>query len=185
MNGTFAAAILAGGKSKRFGSDKAFHKIQNATLWEDQVEKVSQLMPSEIIISSNENQSFNTPHKIIVDSVKDQGPLRGIVDILNATKADRILILAVDLPKISINFLGELIYAGCGTVPVHKNGMTEPLAAVYPRSMLPLAERNLSLKKFKMQDVVHEGIQERFLKERPIGDSELHFFENLNYQNNG
>ena len=70
MNGTFAAAILAGGKSKRFGSDKAFHKIQNTTLWEDQVEKVSQLMPSEIIISSNENQSFNTPHKIIVDSVE-------------------------------------------------------------------------------------------------------------------
>lgn len=185
MNGTFAAAILAGGKSKRFGTDKAFHKIDKTTLWEDQVQKVSQLMPSEIIISSNENQNFNTHHKIIVDSVKNQGPLRGLVDSLNSTRADRILLLAVDLPKIPINFLGELIYAGCGTVPIHTNGMTEPLAAVYPRSMLPLAEKNLRLEKFRMQDVVHEGIKEGFLKERPVRDSELHYFENMNYQNNG
>ena len=143
MNGTFSATILAGGTSKRFGKDKAFHLIESVPMWELQTRKVSQLMPSEIIISANEKQEFKTDLKIVIDSQYDEGPLRGLVDTLNATKAERMLLLAVDLPKMPINFLGELIYSGCGTIPVHKNGMTEPLAAVYPKSLIKLAEKNL------------------------------------------
>ena len=145
MNGTFSATILAGGTSKRFGKDKAFHLIESVPMWELQTRKVSQLMPSEIIISANEKQEFKTDLKIVIDSQYDEGPLRGLVDTLNATKAERMLLLAVDLPKMPINFLGELIYSGCGTIPVHKNGMTEPLAAVYPKSLIKLAEKNLKL----------------------------------------
>ena len=103
--------------------------------------------------------------------------------ILNATKAERMLLLDVDLPKMPINFLGELIYSGCGTIPVHKNGMTEPLAAVYPKSLIKLAEKNLKLGILKMQTFTAQAIDEGFLKERPIKDSEISFFENLNYSN--
>ena len=183
MNGTFSATILAGGTSKRFGKDKAFHLIESVPMWELQTRKVSQLMPSEIIISANEKQEFKTDLKIVIDSQYNEGPLRGLVDTLNATKAERMLLLAVDLPKMPINFLGELIYSGCGTIPVHKNGMTEPLAAVYPKSLIKLAEKNLKLGILKMQTFTAQAIDEGFLKERPIKDSEISFFENLNYSN--
>jgi len=183
MNGTFSATILAGGTSKRFGKDKAFHLIESVPMWELQTRKVSQLMPSEIIISANEKQEFKTDLKIVIDSHSNEGPLRGLVDTLNATKAERMLLLAVDLPKMPINFLGELIYSGCGTIPVHKNGMTEPLAAVYPKSLIKLAEKNLKLGILKMQTFTAQAIDEGFLKERPINDSEISFFENLNYSN--
>ncbi|MAC50152.1 MAG: hypothetical protein CMO45_07855 [Verrucomicrobiales bacterium] len=183
MNGTFSATILAGGTSKRFGKDKAFHLIESVPMWELQTRKVSQLMPSEIIISANEKQEFKTDLKIVIDSHSNEGPLRGLVDTLNATKAERMLLLAVDLPKMPINFLGELIYSGCGTIPVHKNGMTEPLAAVYPKSLIKLAEKNLKLGILKMQTFTAQAIDEGFLKERPIKDSEISFFENLNYSN--
>ena len=45
MNGSFSATILAGGTSKRFGEDKAFHIIESIPMWKFQTNKLSQLMP--------------------------------------------------------------------------------------------------------------------------------------------
>ena len=182
MNGSFSATILAGGTSKRFGEDKAFHIIESIPMWKFQTNKLSQLMPSEIIISANQNQQFETELRVVRDSHDDEGPLRGLVDCLNATNAERMLLLAVDMPNMPINFLGELIYAGCGAIPVHKNGMKEPLAAVYPKSLIKLAEESLRSGSLKMQKFTTQAIDEGFLKERPIKDSEIPFFENLNYK---
>ena len=68
------------------------------------------------------------------------------------------------MPNMPINFLGELIYAGCGAIPVHKNGMKEPLAAVYPKSLIKLAEESLRSGSLKMQKFTTQAIEEGFLK---------------------
>ncbi len=180
MNAPFAAALLAGGRSRRFGSDKAFHPVGGAPLWSLQLAKLEQLMPSEILISANADQTFETRHQVVVDALPDRGPLGALVSCLRATRLPRLLALAVDLPEMPLGFLGELAYAGRGVVPVAGDGMAEPLAAVYPAEILPLAEAQLAAGSLAMRDLVKLGVAEGFLQARPLAESEVDYFANLN-----
>ena len=181
MNSPFAAAIMAGGRSKRFGTDKAFHQINGTPLWQHQIHKIEQLMPSEIIISANDKQHFDTTHKVIIDTKPNSGPLEALIDCLNSTKIERVLILAVDMPEMPISFLGELVYSGCGSVPIHENGMSEPLAAVYPKEIIQLAKNQCLSGSLSMQELVKKAITEGLLKARKITEPEIEFFANMNY----
>jgi len=180
VNAPFAAALIAGGRSTRFGSDKAFYQLDGVPLWQHQLSKLEPLMPAEILISANADQHFDTAHRVVVDTEPDRGPLGALVSCLSATKLDRLLVLAVDLPDMPMNFLGELAYAGCGAVPKHADGMPEPLAAVYPRAILALAESQLAAGKLAMRDLVALGVAENILQIRPVGDGEVGYFKNLN-----
>ncbi|MCH2059629.1 MAG: molybdenum cofactor guanylyltransferase [Verrucomicrobiales bacterium] len=180
MNSPFAAAILAGGRSRRFGTDKAFHPIGDKPMWQHQLAKIEPLMPSEILISANARQCFGTEHRVIVDGHEDCGPLGALASCLQATKLGRLLVVAVDLPEIPMQFLAELAYAGGGTVAVHEDGMPEPLVAVYPAEILPLAEAQLAAGRLAMRDLVTIGMKEGLLQERRISKSEVVFFANLN-----
>ena len=137
-------------------------------------------MPVEILISCNPDQSFAHGHRVVTDEQPDSGPLGALVSCLHATKIARLLVLAVDLPEMPMNFLGELVYADCGVVPVHGSGMPEPLAAVYPVEILPIAEQQLSAGKLAMRELVNLGIRDGLLQPRAIADNELGFFSNLN-----
>jgi molybdopterin-guanine dinucleotide biosynthesis protein A len=180
MNAPFAAALFAGGRSTRFGSDKAFYRLEDQPLWQRQIDKLEPLMPSEILISANADQHFDTPHRTLVDAAPDSGPLGALVTCLRATKLPRLLVLAVDLPEMTLNFLGELAYAGCGAVPQDTEGRFEPLAAVYPAEMLPLAEAQLASGDLRMQHLITSAVREGFLQPRTIADSESTLFTNLN-----
>ena len=181
MKTPFAAAIMAGGRSERFGTDKAFHQINETPLWRHQVHKIEQLMPSEIIISANDNQHFDTTHKVIIDTEPNRGPLGALIDCLNSTRIERVLILAVDMPEMPISFLGELVCSGCGSIPIHENGMSEPLAAVYPKEIIQLAKNQCLSGSLSMQKLVKKAITEGLLKTRKITEPEIEFFANMNY----
>lgn len=180
MNSPFAAAIFAGGRSTRFGSDKAFHEVDGLPLWQHQLQKVEPLMPSEVLISANADQRFDTEHHVIVDELADRGPLAALVSCLKATKIERLLVLAVDLPQMPMNFLGELAWAGCGCIGQHPESFYEPLAAVYPAGILPIAEKLLAETNGAMQGLAKAGVAEGFLQVRPIRREEKTYFTNLN-----
>ena len=172
---------MAGGRSERFGTDKAFHQINETPLWRHQVHKIEQLMPSEIIISANDNQHFDTTHKVIVDTEPNRGPLGALIDCLNSTRLERVLILAVDMPEMPIRFLGELVCSGCGSVPIHENGMSEPLAAIYPKEIIQLAKKQCLSGSLSMQELVKKAIKEGLLNARKITEPEIEFFANMNH----
>lgn len=181
MNSPFAAALIAGGRSARFGSDKAFHRVGGDTpLWRHQLAKIDPLMPAETLISANAEQRFETSYRVVVDDAPDLGPLGALASCLRATALDRLLVLAVDMPDMSTNLLGELAYCDCGVVPHHADGMPEPLAAVYPRGILDLAESQLAAGRLAMRDLVRLGVAAGLLVPRPIAQDELPLFCNLN-----
>ena len=100
---------------------------------------------------------------------------------LNATKIERVLILAVDMPQMPISFLGELVCSGSGSVPVHANEMSEPLAAVYPKEIIELAKNQFLSGSLSMQELVNKAISAGLLKTRKITEPEIEFFANMNY----
>jgi hypothetical protein len=78
--------------------------------------------------------------RVLTDRFPGAGPLAGIEAALDASTSPLLLVLAVDMPGMSADVLQQLI-GQCakttGVIPL-VDGIIEPLAAVYPKSALPL-----------------------------------------------
>src|SRR5205085_11693073 len=69
----------------------------------------------------------------VADAEPSRGPLSGIAAALSHAQSDHVLILAIDMPFITAEYLEILmreIRAGCGVVPMIGD-RAEPLAAIY------------------------------------------------------
>jgi len=76
--------------------------------------------------------------RVVRDEQSGQGPLAGIERVLAHAGTQWVLILAVDLPEMTADFLRRIVAGrlpGQGVVP-RLAGRFEPLAAVYPQSAL-------------------------------------------------
>ena len=136
----FTAVILAGGRSVRMGRDKALLPVEGQPLLARQIETVRAAGAAEILISGRpEYAAFGC--RVIQDNYLDIGPLAGIEAALLVAAHPLLLVLAVDLPHMTADYLRQLL-ADCtpnlGAIPCHQ-GCFEPLAAVYPRAAHPLA----------------------------------------------
>ena len=132
----FAALILAGGKSSRMRCDKAWVEIDGQSLLARQIGLVKTSGAKEIFISGPVDSDYaKLGCPVLADKFPDAGPLAGIERGLTATTASVLLVLAVDMPKISGALLNKLV-SRCienrGVIPA-VDGRIEPLAACYPR----------------------------------------------------
>jgi FdhD protein len=143
------------------GEDKAFLDWKGRPLFAIQLEKLFD-HGDEVLLSANADQAFPDyieNVRIIRDTAPDIGPLGAFRDCLAATAdsgAEYLLVLGVDLPSLTIEFLHDLIEkveaTGKGIVP-KINDRWDPLAAVFPSTALALVESligdgHLSLQRF-------------------------------------
>ena len=136
------AAILAGGKSSRMGTDKALMGLDGMTM----IEKVLQAVPTQIadptVITNNpEDYAFlNLPlHR---DVIKGIGPLGGIYTALKHCKTTHCLIVACDLPFLNAGILHQLSERGPAwdVLVVDTDKGVEPLCAVYSKHCLSVIQ---------------------------------------------
>jgi len=143
----FSAVILAGGRSQRMGEDKAWLMLDGKPLAARQVELARALGAEEVFISGRAGADYSALEcRILHDRVTDAGPLAGIESALFAMSTPLLLVLAVDMPKMSAAPLRTLLVCSTetrGAVPRFTAGV-EPLAAIYPRSALKIAQDLLS-----------------------------------------
>jgi molybdopterin-guanine dinucleotide biosynthesis protein A len=141
------AVILAGGASRRMGRDKASLTIEGRTLLDRQVSLARQLGVHEVLVSAGSGQRpVPDGCRIVSDRVADKGPLAGIASALAASASPLLLVLAVDMPGMSVACLQKILAwcrPGRGAVPTI-GGRPEPLAAVYPRETLQIAGEMLA-----------------------------------------
>jgi len=134
---SFSALILAGGRSSRMGCDKAWLEIEGRPLIERQLALVRAAGAVEVFISGRAAPDFAALGcRVLEDTFREAGPLAGIERGLAATTSPRLLVLAVDLPRMELGFLQRLTAActdHCGVVSERRGGL-EPLVAVYPKS---------------------------------------------------
>jgi molybdenum cofactor guanylyltransferase len=156
----FAAVLLAGGRSRRMGRDKAllpvFWQGREMPLWERQLSVLEELEPSQVVLSGPERTGLTLV--AVPDHWRDAGPLAGIATCLDFCGSEFLLVLAVDLPAMKSGCLRRmLLYSNqrCGVVPI-RQGHYEPLAAVYPREVLPIAQARIRRGELKLQEFVRE-----------------------------
>jgi molybdenum cofactor guanylyltransferase len=134
--------IIAGGQSRRFGSDKRRLRLWGAagpTLLEHTIAILAPLC-SELIVALNDPENWpNLPARLVPDEAHNVGPLGGLYAGLRAAQYPAALVVAADLPLLNPQLLRALIdypLIGDALVPQRPAGL-EPLHAIYCRSCLP------------------------------------------------
>lgn len=161
------------------GCDKAGVLLDGVPLWQRQLATLRALAPDELLISGRLDGPYaDAGVPIIADDVPGLGPLGGLATILRRMKCERLLLLAVDLPAMTFTFLESLLPAN-GVVPFLDDHF-EPLAAIYPRRVLPLAERCLADSDHSMQHFIRQCVAEGLLTPQPLRAEDRPFFRNAN-----
>tara|TARA_B100001996_G_scaffold219564_1_gene168795 strand:+ start:20 stop:625 length:606 start_codon:yes stop_codon:yes gene_type:complete len=77
--------VLAGGKSKRFGSDKTSVKLGDKTLIEHTISKIENYFQEILIISNNENHLIDKKNVFLTKDLIDGylGPLIGVLSAMD------------------------------------------------------------------------------------------------------
>jgi len=178
-----SAVLLAGGKSRRMGQDKATLLFHGRPLWQNQLELLRRLSPTEIFISAPIDPSWRPEEiKFAPDDRPSRGPLSGIAAALSQIKTQHLLALAIDLPFMTENYLRDLCERtrpNCGVVPVIEDRF-EPLTAIYPREACLDLLAALSGNDFSLQSVVRKLIVGRKLQPVQVSEEERALFRNLN-----
>ncbi len=103
--------ILAGGRSKRFGSDKSDFKINNKTFIDIILDRTQNTF-AEILISCNKSQSHLSKYhlKLSYDiGEKNQGPLWGIYSSILNIKSEWVFVLPCDSPLFKLSTMTNMI----------------------------------------------------------------------------
>ena len=112
-------------------------------------------------------------HPVLLDSRPGCGPVAGIERALLAIRSTHLLVLAVDLPFMSAEFLRKLVLR-CdtltGVVPAIR-GKLEPLAAIYPRRCHAIA----SARAFAAA-----CYRQRLVRRYPVAAADIACFRNWN-----
>jgi molybdopterin-guanine dinucleotide biosynthesis protein A len=177
------AFILAGGKSSRMGSDKAFVQLGDETLLAKAL-KVARAVTEEVRIVGDAGK-FSAFGRVVEDVYRDQGPMGGIHAALTTSSTDFNLILAVDLPFVEANFLRYLLSraresSAMVTLPRAAQRL-QPLCAIYRRAFTAVAEESLRNGKNKI-DSLFASVQTCVIEEADLMRSGFSpaIFRNLN-----
>lgn len=175
--------VLAGGRSSRMGTDKAFLDFDGRTLLARSLDLLCALTTEVRIVGPADK--FAAYGSVIEDVYAGRGPLAGIHAALTASTTELNLILAVDLPLITESLLRFLIEQSAAseavvTVPRVAGGY-QPLCAVYRRAFAPIAQAALESGKNKI-DALFTTATLRVLEESELDRFAFHapMFENLN-----
>jgi len=179
----FSGFVLAGGRSSRMGTDKAFLEFDGRTLLARALDLLHRLTPEARIVGPA--AKFVAYGPVVEDIYTGRGPLAGIHAALSSSATDLNLILAVDLPLITESFLQFIVECARAsdavvTVPRIAGGY-QPLCAVYRRAFWPLAQAALESGRNKI-DALFSAANTRVLEESELGRFAFHagMFENLN-----
>jgi molybdenum cofactor guanylyltransferase len=109
--------ILAGGRSSRFGSDKALAVIGGKTLLEHAIERLGRQVTQLAINTNSDDPAFAaTGLRLLKDATPDfRGPLAGILAALEWASimgTDAVVTAAVDTPMFPADLVGRLSSSG-------------------------------------------------------------------------
>jgi molybdenum cofactor guanylyltransferase len=130
--------VLAGGKSRRMGQDKALLRHNGETQLGLAVRLLQQHL-ARVFVSARADQSTE-PERArfsqIVDRYANLGPLAGILSAMDTDPQAAWLVVACDLPNLDSETICHLLDERSATQPFTAyrssvDGMPEPLCAIY------------------------------------------------------
>jgi molybdopterin-guanine dinucleotide biosynthesis protein A len=159
------------------GRDKAFLPLSGEPLGAHLGRIVESAAGSAVLVGDPRvHASLGYP--VIPDMYPGQGPLGGILTALRHTAAEYNLIVACDMPGLTVEFLRELLDAAKNPagilIPETADGHREPLCAIYGRNALAVLQRAFD-GGIRKVTAAFEGLA---VRRHPV--AEVSCFQNLN-----
>lgn len=135
-----AGYVLAGGRSSRFGRNKAFEGVDGKPMVLHVADRIRSVVDSVALVGPTTTYG-DLGLRVVEDRVEGFGPVAGILAAVEDSAAPWILVAACDLPNIRPEFL-EMLFRRAesssvdAVVPLAADGREQPLCAVYSKSMI-------------------------------------------------
>ena len=140
-----AAAVLAGGASRRMGRDKATMTVGGVELATLALAAAAEVADPVVLVAPEGHPARRLARRLVTDP--GRGPLAAVAAALAALDATHVLVLAGDHPGLRVELLAHLagLAAGAEAVACRRGPRLEPLVAVYERRpALALARARLT-----------------------------------------
>lgn len=136
------AAVLAGGLSTRFGSDKAMAVFGGETLLARAVRTLREAGFSQILVVAKEPGRYAAFAEAVADETPIQTPLAGLRAALRASRHELVFACAADMPFVADPRLLDALTAAVKDAAVPRNdAVLQTLAALWRKSRcLPAAD---------------------------------------------
>jgi molybdenum cofactor guanylyltransferase len=147
--------ILAGGKSRRLGTDKALLTFQGKPLLKHMIGLIEPLC-DKVVISGQNSDYTSFGVEMVPDLYSDSGPIAGIFSALKYSSSDWNLLVGVDVPFVNKELLLLLISNirkyDC-IIPMHTSGV-EPLIGFYHRRISPVVEELIKAGDYRLTNLL-------------------------------
>lgn len=177
---TFSGAVLAGGRSARFGADKARFIWRGKPLMQHVLESLEEA-DERFIVANRPYPEFGLP--VYPDVIPGGDSLSGLHAALLYARSPWVAVAACDLPRLDARFWRRLLEArgqGLAVVALGPSGYPEPLAALYSKAVLPIATRHLQQGELRVGAVLEAARAVRIPWEALAGDFDPDLFANVN-----
>ena len=150
------AAILAGGRARRFGGrDKSRLIVDGAPIIVRQVEILQRVAGHVFIVANIPERFAELGLPVYPDVVPGAGAIGGILTAIERAVVEPVLVVACDLPYLDAGLLQRLteLAAGADGAWVHGPRGVEPLLACYRRSAGPAIRAAIEGGRLKAADL--------------------------------
>ena len=151
--------ILAGGQSRRMGTDKAFLEIEGIPLITRIIDTLLPIFPTVAIVSKD-IQKFSSIQgaQLIQDLFQEQHALGGIYTALSAFPGKDCFVFACDLPFLNASLIHSMMEEKNGYdlfIPKSRHGL-EPLHAIYTEKCLKAMKKQIRRKRWSLGFLVSQ-----------------------------
>lgn len=138
MEVTTSGIVLAGGRSRRMGTDKALIRWRGARLVDHAVAALMEVC-DDVVVASGRRRIKGLAVPQVRDRPEDVGPIGGLAGALSEIDHELAFVLAVDLPTPDVDLLARLAehWSGEAAVIPSARGRAHPLHAVWSADAAP------------------------------------------------
>lgn len=178
-NINLSGIILAGGKSTRFGSNKAFAQLNGKEFINYSIDLLIQYTDN-IIISGENNIYGSLGYKCIPDIHKSIGPIGGIHSCLKDLETEFAIVVTCDMPYVTKEIIDNLIKESCAGKATfyYKDKFVYPFPGVYSKSLTYSLQRAIDNNIYRVKDALNG-----FDNMVEISDIDLKYLRNINNKN--
>ena len=175
--------ILLGGKSSRYGSNKALVEIDGVRLVDRVVGVMKSIFHRVILVTNTPEEYTYLRLPMVEDLIKGLGPMGGIYTGLMTMSDETGFLVACDMPFLSGKLIRHMVEVrdDFDTVVPRMDWMLEPLHALYSKKCIPVIREAIEEHQYQIAKCF-AGMRVRYVDEEELRlwDQDLRSFFNIN-----